>query len=36
MFVVLVVGVQGVVEAVTGAVVGGAAAKGVAHALRWD
>jgi len=36
MFVVLVVGIQGVVEAVTGAILGGGVAKGAAHALRWD
>ena len=33
-FVVLSVGVQGLVEALTGLVVGGAVAKGVAHALK--
>lgn len=36
MFVVLLVGVQGLVEAGTGLVVGGAIAKGVAHALKRD
>lgn len=36
MFVVLMVGVQGLVEAVTGAVVGGGVAKGVAVALKRD
>ena len=36
MFVILVVGVQGLVEAATGLVIGGAIAKGVAHALKRD
>ena len=36
MFVVLAVGVQGLVEAATGLVIGGAIAKGVAHALKRD
>ena len=36
MFVVLVVGVQGLIEWATGLVVGGAVAKGVAHALKRD
>jgi uncharacterized membrane protein len=36
MFVVLSVGVQGIVEAVTGTLVGGGVAKGVAHALKRD
>ena len=36
MFIVLVVGVQGLVEAATGLVIGGAIAKGVAHALKRD
>lgn len=36
MFVVLSVGVQGLIEAATGLVVGGAVAKGVAHALKRD
>ena len=36
MFVILSVGIQGLVEAVTGCVVGGAVAKGVAHALKRD
>lgn len=36
MFIVLVVGVQGLVEAATGLIVGGAIAKGVAHALKRD
>ena len=36
MFVVLSVGVQGLVEAATGCVVGGGVAKGVAHALKRD
>ncbi len=36
MFVVLSVGVQGLVEAVTGAIVGGGVGKGVAHALKRD
>ena len=35
-FIVLVVGVQGLVEAATGLVIGGAIAKGVAHALKRD
>ena len=34
MFVVLVVGVQGLVEALAGLVIGGAVSKGVAHALK--
>ena len=36
MFIILVVGVQGLVEAATGLVIGGAIAKGVAHALKRD
>ena len=36
MFIVLVVVVQGLVEAATGLVIGGAIAKGVAHALKRD
>lgn len=36
MFVVLSVGVQGLVEAATGAIVGGGVGKGVAHALKRD
>ena len=36
MLIVLMVGVQGLVEAATGLVVGGAVTKGVAHALKWD
>ena len=36
MFIVLVVGVQGLVEAATGLIIGGAIAKGVAHALKRD
>ena len=36
MFVILMVGVQGLVEAVTGAVVGGGVGKAVAHALKRD
>ncbi len=36
MFVVLLVGVQGLVEWVTGCIVGGGVAKGVAHALKRD
>lgn len=36
MFVVLVVGVQGLIEWATGLVVGGTVAKGVAHALKRD
>ena len=32
----LAVGVQGLVEAATGLVIGGAIAKGVAHALKRD
>ena len=36
MFVILVVGVQGLMEAATGLVIGGAIAKGVAHALKRD
>lgn len=36
MFVVLSVGIQGLVEAATGCIVGGAVAKGVAHALKRD
>ena len=36
MFVVLFVGVQGLVEAATGCVIGGSVAKGVAHALKRD
>lgn len=36
MLIVLLVGVQGLVEAATGLVVGGAVAKGVAYALKWD
>ncbi|MGM9614241.1 MAG: ECF transporter S component [Oscillospiraceae bacterium] len=36
MFVILSVGVQGLVEAVTGAIVGGGVGKGVAHALKRD
>ena len=35
-FIVLVVGVQGLVEAATGLIIGGAIAKGVAHALKRD
>ena len=35
-FVVLFVGVQGLVEAATGCVIGGSVAKGVAHALKRD
>lgn len=36
MFVILSVGVQGLIEAIVGAVVGGALTKGVAHALKSD
>ncbi len=36
MFVILLVGVQGLIEWVTGCVVGGTVAKGVAHALKRD
>ncbi|MBR3135587.1 MAG: ECF transporter S component [Clostridia bacterium] len=36
MFIILAVGVQGLVEAATGLVIGGAIAKGVAHALKRD
>jgi len=36
MFVILSVGVQGIVEAVSGAVIGGGVAKAVAHALKRD
>ena len=36
MFVILLVGVQGLIEWVTGCVVGGSVAKGVAHALKRD
>ena len=36
MFIVLVVGVQGLIEAATGLIIGGAIAKGVAHALKRD
>ena len=36
MFVILLVGVQGLIEWVTGCVVGGSVAKGVAHALKMD
>lgn len=36
MFVILMVGVQGLVEAATGAVVGGGVGKAVAHALKRD
>lgn len=36
MFIVLSVGVQGLIEAATGLVIGGAVAKGVAHALKRD
>ena len=36
MFIILLVGIQGVVEAATGLVIGGAIAKGVAHALKRD
>lgn len=36
MFVVLTVGIQGLVEAVTGAIVGGGVGKAVAHALKRD
>ncbi len=36
LFVVLMVGVQGLIEAVTGAVIGGGVGKGVAHALKRD
>lgn len=36
MFVILSVGVQGLVEAATGAIVGGGVGKGVAHALKRD
>ena len=36
MFVVLLVGVQGLVEWLTGCIVGGGVAKGVAHALKRD
>ena len=36
MFIVLAVGVQGLVEAATGLIIGGAIAKGVAHALKRD
>ena len=36
MFVVILVGVQGLVEWFTGCVIGGGVAKGVAHALRRD
>ena len=36
MFIVLVVGVQGLVEAATGLVIGGAISKGVAHAMKRD
>jgi len=36
MFVALSVGVQGIVEAATGTLVGGGVAKGVAHALKRD
>lgn len=36
MFVILTVGVQGLVEAATGAVVGGGVGKAVAHALKRD
>ena len=35
-FIVLLVGVQGLVEAATGLIIGGAIAKGVAHALKRD
>ena len=36
MFVILMVGIKGLVEAVTGAVIGGGVGKGVAHALKRD
>ncbi len=36
MFVVLLVGMQGIVEWLTGCIVGGGVAKGVAHALKRD
>lgn len=36
MFVILMVGVQGLVEAVTGAIIGGGVGKAVAHALKRD
>lgn len=36
MFVILLVGVQGLIEWATGCVVGGSVAKGVAHALKRD
>ena len=36
MLIVLMVGVQGLVEAATGLVIGGGVAKAVAHALKWD
>jgi short subunit fatty acids transporter len=36
MFVILLVGVQGLIEWGTGCVVGGSVAKGVAHALKRD
>jgi len=36
MFVILSVGVQGLVEAVSGAIIGGGVAKSVAHALKRD
>jgi hypothetical protein len=35
-FVVLLVGFQGLIEWITGCVVGGSVAKGVAHALKRD
>lgn len=36
MFVILTVGIQGLVEAATGLIIGGAVAKSVAHALKRD
>ncbi len=36
MFIILTVGIQGLVEAVSGAIIGGGVAKSVAHALKKD
>lgn len=36
MFIILLVGIQGIVEWITGCVLGGSVAKGVAHALKRD